>query len=139
MNHPSPLRSLAACAALCSTAAMAHITLPAGGAAAGSDYDAAFRVGHACSDAKATTGVRVQLPTGFTLIQAQPRVMFQVKDDEGVFRQRFPDGVDELYFVAFGVVRDVDRLHALFNLFAATLQRLCEIGSAYEQHPGVTI
>jgi copper(I)-binding protein len=52
---------------------MAHITLPAGGAAAGSDYDAAFRVGHACTDAKATTGVRVQLPQGFTLIQAQPR------------------------------------------------------------------
>jgi len=73
------------------------------------------------------------------LIRAQPRVMFQVKDDEGVFRQRFPNGVDELYFVAFGVVKDVDRLKGLFDLFAATLQRLCEIGSAYEQHPGVTI
>ena len=73
MNHTTTLRSLTACAMLCSTAAMAHITLPAGGAAAGSDYDAAFRVGHACTDAKATTGVRVQLPQGFTLIQAQPR------------------------------------------------------------------
>ena len=73
MNHTTTLRSLTACAVLCSTVAMAHVTLPAGGAAAGSDYDAAFRVGHACTDAKATTGVRVQLPQGFTLIQAQPR------------------------------------------------------------------
>jgi hypothetical protein len=73
------------------------------------------------------------------LLRAQPRVLFQVKDDEGVFRQRFPNGVDELCFVAFGVVRDVDRLKGLFDLFSATLQRLCEVGSAYEQHPGVTI
>ncbi|MDM0016791.1 copper chaperone PCu(A)C [Variovorax saccharolyticus] len=73
MTHPHTLQSLAACAALCSTAALAHVTLPAGGAAAGSDYEAAFRVGHACTDAKATTGIRVQLPEGFTLAQAQPR------------------------------------------------------------------
>jgi hypothetical protein len=65
--------------------------------------------------------------------------MFQVKDDEGTFRQRFPEHVDELYFVAFGVIRDLDRLHGLFDLFSAALTRLCEIGSAYEQHPGVTI
>jgi copper(I)-binding protein len=58
---------------LCSSAALAHVTLPAGGASAGSEYDAAFRVGHACTDAKATTGMRVRLPAGFTLIQAQAR------------------------------------------------------------------
>lgn len=73
MTTASSIRSLAACAALCSTAALAHVTLPAGGAAAGSAYDAAFRVGHACTDAKATTALRVQLPEGFTLVQAQPR------------------------------------------------------------------
>ena len=41
MNHTTTLRTLTACAALCSSAAMAHVTLPAGGAAAGSEYDAA--------------------------------------------------------------------------------------------------
>lgn len=53
--------------------AFAHITLPPGGAAAGSDYEAAFRVGHACKDTAATTAVTVRLPEGFTLVEAQPR------------------------------------------------------------------
>ncbi|PZP93298.1 MAG: hypothetical protein DI587_29225 [Variovorax paradoxus] len=53
--------------------AFAHITLPPGGAAAGSDYEAAFRVGHACKDTAATTAVTVRLPEGFTLVEPQPR------------------------------------------------------------------
>lgn len=53
--------------------AFAHITLPPGGAAAGSDYEAAFRVGHACKDTAATTAVTVRLPEGFTLVEARPR------------------------------------------------------------------
>lgn len=53
--------------------AQAHVTLPPGGAAAGSDYEAAFRVGHSCKDTAATTGITVRLPEGFTLVQAQPR------------------------------------------------------------------
>ena len=53
--------------------ALAHVTLPPGGAAAGSDYEAAFRVGHACEGAKATTGITVRLPKGFTVADAQPR------------------------------------------------------------------
>ena len=55
------------------TPAFAHVTLPPGGAAAGSAYEAAFRVGHACKDATATTGITVRLPEGFTLTEAQPR------------------------------------------------------------------
>nr|WP_145552494.1 copper chaperone PCu(A)C [Variovorax boronicumulans] len=53
--------------------AFAHVTLPPGGAAAGSDYEAAFRVGHACKDTPATTAITVRLPEGFTLVEAQPR------------------------------------------------------------------
>ena len=37
------------------------------------------------------------------------------------------------------LIRDVDQLKGLFDLFAATLQRLCEIGSAYEQDPGISV
>lgn len=55
------------------TAACAHVTLPRGGATVGSDYDAAFRVGHACEGAKATTGLAVRLPKGFILSDAQAR------------------------------------------------------------------
>ncbi len=70
----SSLHILAALAAFSGAgAASAHVTLPPGGAAAGSDYEAAFRVGHACEGAKSTTGVTVRLPKGFTLADAQPR------------------------------------------------------------------
>jgi copper(I)-binding protein len=66
----------AACAiaaALFAAAAQAHVTLPPGGATAGSTYPATFRVGHACEGAAATTAVRVRLPEGFKLVDAQPR------------------------------------------------------------------
>ncbi|WP_198971950.1 copper chaperone PCu(A)C [Xylophilus sp. ASV27] len=74
MSIPRPNRFLPLCAALlCAGGASAHVTLPPGGATAGSDYEAAFRVGHACKDAQATTGITVRLPEGFTLAGAQPR------------------------------------------------------------------
>ena len=66
-------RLVFAAALLAGTTAMAHVTLPPGGAAAGSDYEAAFRVGHACEGAKATTGITVQLPDGFAFSDAQAR------------------------------------------------------------------
>lgn len=68
------LHTLAVAATLCAaTAACAHVTLPAGGATAGSSYDAAFSVGHACEGAQATTALAVQLPAGFRLLEALPR------------------------------------------------------------------
>lgn len=73
------------------------------------------------------------------LIAAQPEIHLEVKDDEGWFRQKFPEGVDELCFQVVGVIKDVDRLSHLFALFAETLDQLCRIGSAYEQAPGVML
>jgi periplasmic copper chaperone A len=74
MTHRThPLSRLALVALFASTAASAHVTLPPGGATAGSDYEAAFRVGHACTDAQATTGITVRLPEGFRLSEAQAR------------------------------------------------------------------
>ena len=70
---PSKLLLTAALASLWAAGAHAHVTLPPGGATAGSTYPAAFRVGHACKDAASTTGIRVRLPKGFTLIDAQQR------------------------------------------------------------------
>jgi copper(I)-binding protein len=130
MNHATTLRSLAACAVLCSTAAMAHITLPAGGAAAGSDYDAAFRVGHACPDAKATTGVRVQLPQGFTLIQAQPRQGWTLAATPGEVSwkadsaQTALPGAERAEFIVRGKLTDKPG-----PLYFKVLQS-CDVGSA---------
>ena len=60
-------------AASASFAAAAHVGLPTGGATAGDSYAAAFRVDHACSGARSTTGVTVRLPDGFQVQKAEPR------------------------------------------------------------------
>jgi hypothetical protein len=73
------------------------------------------------------------------LVQAQPDIRLEVKDSEGWFGPRFPENVDELHFQVVGVIKDVERLKALFEMFAAVLDRLCHIGSAYKQEPGVDL
>lgn len=72
------------------------------------------------------------------LIAAQPAIRFTVKDDEGWFGAALPEGVDELYFEVVGVIKDVEQLKMLYELFAETLDQLCHIGSAYENKPNVT-
>ena len=49
----------------------AHVTLPPGGATAGTIYPVSFHVAHPCMDANATTAIRVRLPKGFEAIEAQ--------------------------------------------------------------------
>jgi hypothetical protein len=74
------------------------------------------------------------------LLNAQSRIHMEVKDDEdGWFREAFPENVDELYFSRVGVMRDLDELQGLFELFAYSLHRLCHMGSAYENDPNVRI
>jgi hypothetical protein len=73
------------------------------------------------------------------LIAGQPQIHFEVKDDEGWFGSKFPEGVDELVFLVVGVIKDVERLKLLFDLFAETLDQLCRIGSAYETTTGVEL
>ena len=73
------------------------------------------------------------------LLSLQPEIHFTVKDDEGWFGTTFPEGVDELYFQVSGVIKDVDRLKLLYDLFAETLDELCRMGSAYESAADVTL
>jgi hypothetical protein len=73
------------------------------------------------------------------MIQDQPKIRLDVKDSEGWFGPKFPEDVDELHFQVVGVINDVERLKALFDLFAAVLDQLCRIGSAYKQEPGVSL
>ncbi len=74
-----------------------------------------------------------------SLFNSQPRIRVEVKDDEGWFGTQFPEGVDELYFQAVGVIKDIELLHGLFELFGAILHQLCHIGSAYENDPHITL
>ena len=73
------------------------------------------------------------------MIQAQPKFRLDVKDSEGWFGPKFPDNVDELHFQVVGVIKDIERLKALFDLFAAVLEELCRIGSAYKRERGITL
>jgi hypothetical protein len=75
------------------------------------------------------------------LISAQPDIRFSVVDDDQKFwfARGFPQGVDELYFQVVGIIKDVDRLKLLYDLFSETLDELCRIGSAYENSPGVKL
>jgi hypothetical protein len=73
------------------------------------------------------------------LIQNQPSFRLEVNDSEGWFGPKFPENVDELHFQVVGVIKDVGRLKALFDLFAAVLDQLCRIGSAYKLEPDVTL
>ena len=70
---------------------------------------------------------------------AQPKLEFSVLHDEGFFGAHFPEGVDELKFHTMGVIKDLVMLQSMFDLFAATLHRLCHIGSAYEDDPKIRL
>lgn len=106
-----------------------------------------IEVGHADFDKEfviqGSDAYKVQLLFGNSeirrMIEAQPAIHLEVKDDEGWFGTNFPEGVDELYFQVVGVIKDVERLKALYELFAETLNHLCHIGSAYEDDPGLTL
>lgn len=73
------------------------------------------------------------------LIEKQKSIHFMVKDDEGWFNQKFPEGVDELYFQVVGVIKDKERLKDLFELFSTVLDELCKMGSAYKTNPNVEL
>jgi hypothetical protein len=69
------------------------------------------------------------------LVAAQPQIHLTVKDDDGGWGAAFPADTDELCFHVCGIIKDVERLKLLFELFAETLDQLCRIGSAYERAP----
>ena len=45
----------------------------------------------------------------------------------------------ELHFTVPGVIKDVERLKLLYELFGETLDQLSRIGSAYERNPNVAV
>lgn len=73
------------------------------------------------------------------LIEEQPKIRLELRDDEGIFRKHYPEGVDALYFQVPGIIKDVDQLKKLFDLFAEVLEELYRIGSASDENPGVAL
>ena len=67
------------------------------------------------------------------LVQTQPSIAFQVKEEQdwdGWDAPSLPDGVEQLHFQDAGVIKDLQRLKSLFELFTETLNHLRHIGSA---------
>jgi hypothetical protein len=73
------------------------------------------------------------------LLAAKPELQLTVKDDEGWFGPKFPEGVDELYYAVPGVIKDLEHLKRLYALFGEALDQLCRMGSAYKESPDVAI
>ena len=73
------------------------------------------------------------------LMVQQTSIHLTVRDDEGWFAVRFPEGVDELHFEVAGVITDIERLAQLYRLFAETLDQLTRIGAAYDGPAHVTL
>ena len=65
------------------------------------------------------------------LIDAQRRIHLSVKGHDGWFG-KFPAGVDELHFQSAGVIKNLEQLRTLFDLFTEVLQQVCHEGKAYE-------
>ena len=69
------------------------------------------------------------------LLECRSFALLQVRDDEGLAGRAFPSGVDELLFQVMGQETEIARLKQMYEDFAATLNTLCHIGSAYEDDP----
>ncbi len=73
-----------------------------------------------------------------SLFESQPwPTQIEARDDDGITGVPIPPNVDELYFHDGLVITDSDRLHNLFKLFTALLQRLLEIGSISDVDPAI--
>lgn len=65
-----------------------------------------------------------------SLIQELPRVKLEIKQSEGIFGPRFQENEGELFFLVPGVMKDIDHLKRLFELFSEVLETLELIGIA---------
>lgn len=69
------------------------------------------------------------------IISWQPRIQLFNEVDETWVTHPFGEGLSELSFEAMGVIKDLQQLRDLYELFSQLLNHLCHIGSAYEQDP----
>jgi hypothetical protein len=73
------------------------------------------------------------------LMSYLPSIHMSIKTGEGWFSNKYPDGVDELYFSCTGIMTSKEDLRNLFELFCLILTRMVKIDSAYEDDPELTL
>lgn len=70
------------------------------------------------------------------LISFQPKIHLELRRKAPLFHKpKFPDDVNELFYQVHGILRDIEQLHDLYDLFGFCLDHLCAIGTAYEDDP----
>jgi hypothetical protein len=73
------------------------------------------------------------------LIDKQPKIVLEIKENEGRFGPKFNDNESELYFVVTGVIKDKERLKNLFELFMKVIDEFEMIGITVKQIPEVKL
>ena len=74
-----------------------------------------------------------------SLLEDQPEVRFELRDNQGRFWETLPESVDVLQFQVKGVLKDVNQLKGLFYLFIEVLQELYLQGTVSRLDTGVKL
>ncbi len=70
----------------------------------------------------------------------KPKLNIEVRDREWrAFKKAFPEGVDMLYFIHVGNIKDLATLKNLYLVFTTVLERLVQIDSAYAKNPKIDL
>lgn len=73
------------------------------------------------------------------LIEIQPRIHFEIKDNEGMLGPKFNDNESELFFHVGDLIIDKDKLKNLFELFIKVIDEFEMIGITVNQTPEVKL
>jgi len=73
------------------------------------------------------------------LIEAQPKISLEIKMNEGVFGPKFKENESELYFLVPGVIKDIELLKNLFDLFSEVIEELERINIASDKAADVDL
>lgn len=74
-----------------------------------------------------------------SLIKDQPKFNLEIKKGEGIFGPAFPETERELYFLVSGVIKNIELLKKLFELFIEILEELESTSSIKSNCPNVKL
>lgn len=61
------------------------------------------------------------------------KIVLEIKENSGQFKSStYEEGIDELYFERTGILKDLNQLRSLFELFAVILTKITELDSGYQ-------
>ena len=73
------------------------------------------------------------------LIQAQPKMHLQIKENKRGLFKKLPNEFTEIYFQEINIIKDINRLKLLFSIFEEVLDYLCYLGSASKEDPHINL